>query len=468
MSDSDESGVTYTDISSPFEELSDIGSPRANDHQHLMLPEMLKDPYVEEDPVDYPADGGDDDDDEEESSEDDEDEDDEMDVEADKEEEHPAPADSVVVAPTAADHAPSAEETEPFETDESAATPLLHPAYRTIARISIPAPIPMPAWTDSEVARLLALSSPPASPLSPWSSPPPQIPFLPLPPILSPPSPVLSPAPPPSPIRSLGYRAAIIRLLDKAASTSPPLQLPSTSRREDRTEVTLPPRKRLDIALSPKYEVGESSSAAAARPAGGFRADYGFVATVDREIMRDPKREVGYRITDSWDEIVETLQGAPVSTDTELGGYVREFETRVRHDIDEIYTRLDDEQTEQQLLVGRLNMLFRDRRAHAYTRQLMETEARMSREAWVRATDAIDLVHGEVMSLRNTVLELLKIDHRRTTKTSELRTALQGQVTALQGQVTALEAQVTTLQGQQGLAGDPTQPELPEEAGGSA
>nr|GFA67105.1 reverse transcriptase domain-containing protein [Tanacetum cinerariifolium] len=32
--------------------------------------------------------------------------------------------------------------------------------------------------------------------------------------------------------------------------------------------------------------------------------------------------------TDSWDEIVETLQGAPVSIDTELGGYKREFETR--------------------------------------------------------------------------------------------------------------------------------------------
>nr|GFD44066.1 hypothetical protein [Tanacetum cinerariifolium] len=25
---------------------------------------------------------------------------------------------------------------------------------------------------------------------------------------------------------------------------------------------------------------------------------------------RDPEREVGYGITDSWDEIVETLQGA--------------------------------------------------------------------------------------------------------------------------------------------------------------
>nr|GFC89021.1 hypothetical protein [Tanacetum cinerariifolium] len=140
-----------------------------------------------EDPVDYLADGGDDDDDEEESSEDDKDDD--MDIEADEEEEeHPAPADSVVVAPTAADQAPSAEETEPFEIDESAATPPPHPAYRMTARISIPAPVPMPAWTDSEVVRLLAISSPSVSPLSPWSSPPPQILFPPLPPILSPPS----------------------------------------------------------------------------------------------------------------------------------------------------------------------------------------------------------------------------------------------------------------------------------------
>nr|GFC00049.1 hypothetical protein [Tanacetum cinerariifolium] len=193
----------------------------------------------------------------------------------------------------------------------------------------------------------------------------------------------------------ISYRATMIRLRDEAASTSsPPLQLPSASRREDIPEVTLPPQKRLDIALGPRYEVAESSSAAAARPARGFRADYGFVSMVDREIMHDPEREIGYGITDSWDEIVETLQGALVSTDTELGGYVREFETRVRQDTDEIYMRLDDEQTERQLLAGRLNMLFMDRRAHAYIRHLMETEARMSREAWVRATDTSDLVHG--------------------------------------------------------------------------
>nr|GEX12118.1 hypothetical protein [Tanacetum cinerariifolium] len=124
-----------------------------------------------------------------------------------------------------------------------------------------------------------------------------------------------------------------------APTSSPPLQLPSASRREDRPEITLPPRKRLGIALGPGYEVGESSFAAAARPAGGLMADYGFVATMDREIRCDPEREVRYGITDSWDEIVETLQGAPVSTDTELGGYMREFETRVRRDTDEIYSR---------------------------------------------------------------------------------------------------------------------------------
>nr|GFC55781.1 hypothetical protein [Tanacetum cinerariifolium] len=80
-------------------------------------------------------------------------------------------------------------------------------------------------------------------------------------------------------------------------------------------------------------------------------------------------------------------------------------------------------------------------------------------EAWVRSTDASDLVHGEVMLLRTTVLgqmteirelrtadrrrqimisEMLRADHRRSTETIGLRTALQGQVTALQGQVTAL------------------------------
>ncbi|GJY95076.1 hypothetical protein Tco_0511437 [Tanacetum coccineum] len=280
-------------------------SPTAQSPYYVLKSDPEADPEeddeedLEEDPADYPAGGGDDDYDEDESSKYDED-DDEDDIEADDDEEE-----------------------------------------HHLRRRQNP-PVPTPLWYDAEVARLLAISTPPSSLLSPWLSPLPQIPSPPLPPIPSPslpvspplpvssPMPMLSPSPPASPIRSLGYRAVMIRLRDEAASTfhslplpppiilsytrpatpssrTPPLHLLSTDRREDRPEVTLPPRKRIGIALGPAYEVEESSSAAAARPAGGLRADYGFVAIMDREIRRDPERDVRYGITDSWDEIVETL-----------------------------------------------------------------------------------------------------------------------------------------------------------------
>ncbi|GKA78317.1 hypothetical protein Tco_0784854 [Tanacetum coccineum] len=249
----------------------------------------------EEDLADYPADGGDDGDDEDESSDDVEDDD--VDIEGDKEgEENPAPADSTTVAFPTIEHALSAEETEPFETDESATTPPPHPAYRVTARISIRDKPPTPFWSDTKI---------PSPPLPPILSPlPVSLPLL-----------VSSPPPPASPIRPLGYRAAMIRLRAEASyisyslplpsllpilapTSSLPFLLPSTSRRDDRPEVTLPHRKRLGIALSPRYEVEESSSAAA-RSTRGSRVDYGFIATIDKEIMRDLERDVGYGITDT-------------------------------------------------------------------------------------------------------------------------------------------------------------------------
>ncbi|GKG01238.1 hypothetical protein Tco_0305943, partial [Tanacetum coccineum] len=78
-----------------------------------------------------------------------------------------------------------------------------------------------------------------------------------------------------------------------------------------------------------RYEVGESSSAPIARPPGGIRADYGFVATMDREIMRNLERDAGYRITDTWDEMLVDMLGAPATDDTELGRRMTEFTTRV-------------------------------------------------------------------------------------------------------------------------------------------
>ncbi|GKE39716.1 hypothetical protein Tco_1463121, partial [Tanacetum coccineum] len=358
-----------------------------------------------------------------ESSDDDEYED--VDIEGDEEEEeHPAPADSTIVALPIVDQASSAKETELFETDESAATPPPYPAYRVTARISIQDEPPTLFSSDIKI---------PSPPLPLILS------LLPV----SPPLPVSSP-PPSSPIRPLGYRAAMIRLRAEAPSTSsspppiilshtrsdapssgtppllpillptssPPLHLLCTNRRADSPEVTLPPRKRLGIALGLRYE-----------------GDY--AGSIDREIMRDLERDVGYGISDTWDEILVDMPGAPATDDTELGRWMTEFTTSVKQDTYEIYTRLDDEQTERQLMAGRHNILYRDRRAHARTARLMKAEARMSREAWGRSMDASDLARAEDMSLRTQVVaqqaelqaadrmrqaaitEMLATDHRR-------------------------------------------------------
>ncbi|GKD94063.1 hypothetical protein Tco_1373900 [Tanacetum coccineum] len=578
MSDSEDSTVTYTAVSSPFGGLSDIGSsrvdgppvmpedlyayvlaafqappspdymsgpeypPSPNFVPELIYPEFRlpedevlpaeeqtlpaalsptanspgyvpksdpeEDPEEdddedpEEDPADYPADGGDDGDDK------DGDEDDDADIEGDEEEEeHPAPADSIVVALPAVDQAPSAEESEPFKTDESTATPTPHPAYRVTARMSIRDEPPTPFWSDTEVARLLAIPTPPL----------PQILSPPLPPILSPlpvspPLHVSSP-PPASPIRPLGYQAAMIRLRADAPSTShslplpppiilshtrsdapssgtppllpiplptlsPPLHLLPTDHRADRPKVTLPPRKRLGIALGPRYEVGESSSAPTDRPPGGFRADYGFVATIDREIMQDLERDVGYGITDTWDEMLVDMPGAPATDDIELGQWMTEFTTRVRQDTDEIYTRLDDEQSERQLMDGRLNMLYSDRRTHARTARLIEAEARMSREAWGRFINASDLARTEVMSLRTQVVaqqivitELQAADRRRQVAITELLAAgrrRQAQFIKALKLLKRLQTHMTEFERQQGPAKGFAQPDAPEEAGSSS
>ncbi|GJY08688.1 hypothetical protein Tco_0375742 [Tanacetum coccineum] len=360
-------------------------------------PEEDDDEDPEEDPADYPTDGGDDDNNKDESSDDDEDND-------------------------------------PFETDESAATPPPHPTYWVTARISIQDDPPTPFWSDTEVARLLAIPTPPPSLLFPWSSPLPQIP--------SPPPLPVSPLPlPVSPTYPLGYRAAMIRLRAEAPSTShsPPPHIILSHIRADtppsavRLKVTLLLRKRLGIALGPRYEVGESSSAPTARPPGGFRADYGFVATMDREIMRDLERDVGYGITDTWDEMLVDMLGAPATDETELGRRMTNFVTTVRHDTYEIYVRLDDKQTKRQLMAGRLNMLYRDRRA--VITELQAADYR--RQAAIK--------------------ELLAADHKRQAQFIEALKLLK-----------RLQTQMTEFERQQGPAKGPAQPDAPEEAGSSS
>ncbi|GJS35747.1 hypothetical protein Tco_0534129 [Tanacetum coccineum] len=351
-------GLEYPEYLAPSDEEVPVeDQPYAvADSPIALSPGYVADSDPEEDsedgPVDYPADGGDGDDDD--SSDDDEEEE----ASEEEEDEHLAPADSVV-APVV-DHVPSSEETEPFETDESAATPPSPPACRTTARISIRPEAPMPFPSEEEVERLLALPPPPPSPLISLSPPSaeerlarclaaPALPSSPLPIV---PHPYGSPnhvrAPP-------GFRAAMGRLRASSPSThhllhpSPPLPPPPSSlhlpphvptslplpssplpplpaslfipppvdRREDTPEAELPPRKRLCLtALTSRYEVGESSTAAP-RPAGGHGIDYRFIGTLDAETRRQRPEEVRYGIRDVW---VDPTEGVEEVAPTTLEG----------------------------------------------------------------------------------------------------------------------------------------------------
>ncbi|GJY85778.1 putative reverse transcriptase domain-containing protein, partial [Tanacetum coccineum] len=373
-SDEASSRVSYTSISIDYEVPSDAGSPgvvvyrydRLRMHpvdplslNYVPCPEeperspLLPDyPYVaaasptalspgyiidsdpEDGPMDYPADGGDDDDD---SSGDDVDYVDEEEAskeaskEDEEEEEHLAPAESTAISPTV-DPVPSAEETEPFETDESAATPPPPPAY--------------------QVTRLLAIPTPPPSSLTPLSSPLPRIPSPPIP-VPSPPttSPTYAEAP-------LGFRAAGIRLRAASPLSSPtsppthhplPLPAPSTSRKADIPKADIPPQKRLClIAPTPRFEVGESSIATVARQPGlgvARTTDYGFVDMVDDDPIRHVPREVEY----------------------------------------DLYAHLEDAQDSQARLSDRVDILLKDRQFYQQTVMLIEDEALVSREAWAQA-----------------------------------------------------------------------------------
>ncbi|GJT47640.1 putative ribonuclease H-like domain-containing protein [Tanacetum coccineum] len=276
--DSDESGITYTAVSSPFEDLSDIGSSRADDHEYLELTHLQMIPYLEgrssgqhtsprstlpglrsaekaplspecsrsraccddecvaedqsfvEDasPIaqspDYDEDHG--------LDAMRRNEDDEMEVEVDEERGGGASALAypVVVA---------------------------LPANCPVAEISIPKPLPIPAMIHFPLSHLTVLLT----------------------------------APPLALIRSHGLSMlATIRMRVEAAAIPPPPSILYLY-----TTLHISPTDKIAHHPMPTHELPTSY----------------------------------HVVTSGQDEIVETLQGAPVSTDTELGAHMRDFESMV-------------------------------------------------------------------------------------------------------------------------------------------
>ncbi|GJV90229.1 hypothetical protein Tco_1538042 [Tanacetum coccineum] len=165
---------------------------------------------------------------------------------------------------------------------------------------------------------------------------------------------LVSPPPlPASPTYPLGYRAAMICLRAESPSTSHPLPLPSP--------IILPHTKAsmamMRAATPSTYILASRSEIPLSGSPLLLPIPLPTMLGSDDEIRRDPDRDVGYGITDTWDEMVEAMQGTPIATDVAgLSKKMTDFVMTVRQDTDEIYGRLDDAQDDRSLMSDQLNL----------------------------------------------------------------------------------------------------------------
>ncbi|GJS30087.1 hypothetical protein Tco_0490707 [Tanacetum coccineum] len=350
-----------------------------------LSPGYVADSDLEEDPEEDPADGGDEE--KEEPSEDDADDEEEK-ASDNEEEEHPASADSTPPI-------------SPYIRVSFAQTRLCR-ARKTVRPHTPPSPS-----TEARLARFmdaLALPSPPPSPLSPWSYPLPQIPS---PPLLVPSLPL--PLPPPTHTiptynqATLGYRAAMIRSRAASPSThhpleipSPPLLLPSTAH-IDTHEVDMPLQKRACFtAHTSRYEIGESSSAAAAarqtRRTLARSVDYGFIDTMDASIRASDSR-------------VMTVVG-------EVNERVTDLAITQRQEAQELYVCCEDAQDDRALLRAQVSLLTREWRYFCSMASSYECEAAKARRAWVQSESRSQAMKAQIRALQRdvSVLQRQRID----------------------------------------------------------
>ncbi|GJZ26917.1 hypothetical protein Tco_0571170, partial [Tanacetum coccineum] len=252
-------------------------------------PEEYDDDETDDGPVDYPIDVAEDEDKEEDE----------------EEEEHLAPADSAIVVPIV-------ELVSPPEGTELVTPPPSTDITITGARITVRVRAFISLPPEAEVERLLAMPTPPPSPLTSLSPP------------------------------SAGERLA--RCMAPSPRSSPPpvrsSLLPSSG--DDIPESEQPLRKRSCLfALGSMYEVGESSTA---RPTRGREIDYGFISTLDTEARRQGIKEVGYGIRDTWVDSAEAVPEMAPTTLGEVNNRVTELVELHKHDTQDLYALLEDAQ----------------------------------------------------------------------------------------------------------------------------
>nr|GEW39577.1 putative reverse transcriptase domain, ribonuclease H-like domain, aspartic peptidase domain protein [Tanacetum cinerariifolium] len=153
----------------------------------------------------------------------------------------------------------------------------------------------------------------------------------------------------------LGYREVRIRMR---------ALLPSTSRRTDIFEADVPPQKRACLTTpAPGFEVEESSA--------------------ESNLRRYRVEQIGYGITDTWDEIGDTLMEIASTTLVGVDQRVTELDTTVRQRTD------------------------KDRPDHRRTTMLLDREVMYAHEAWAGYEDRSAAIAAHVRTLEARVTELI-------------------------------------------------------------
>nr|GFA35952.1 hypothetical protein [Tanacetum cinerariifolium] len=163
----------------------------------------------------------------------------------------------------------------------------------------------------------------------------------------------------------------------------------------------------------------KSSTAGATRQPGPTKSN----------LRRYRVEQAGYGITDTWDEIVDTLMEIAPTTLERVDQRVTELDTTVRQRIDEFEIRFEEAQDERAILRAYVNTLFRDRPDHCHTAMLLDREAMYSREAWAGSEDRSAAIAAHVRILEAHVVALIA-------QTSSLQT----QLTTTLGHIEILEA----------------------------
>ncbi|GJX59959.1 putative reverse transcriptase domain-containing protein [Tanacetum coccineum] len=270
--------------------------------------------------------------------------------EEEPEEDNEDPMEDPADYPTDGDDDDDKDEDEDEEEEEHPApADSVPPIHCMTARISIRDEPSISLPSREEVERLLALTTPPPSPLTPLSSPLPQI-----------------PSPPPN---------------------SPThIEIP---------ESCLPLRKRVRFASpTPSREVGESSAAGAARqdrPTIAREDLYGFVDMVDVPPRCSTSRELDYGITDTWDDLVGAIDEIAPTTVEGVNQRVTDLATIVEEETTSMYGIMEDAQDDRSQLRGRLNILYRDSPIHRRLAVMIERErlrwlVRLRDYPWMLAT----------------------------------------------------------------------------------